>query len=314
VTPMRRVRSASPGALGKGPSGCENQTASAPHFGTRSLEEGTNVCSKLPEATVRLRGSLTLAAALLAGCATSSAPPLAPLVGITSVYIEAREGGPARAGVFMTYVEAVRAAGGVPVVLPPLNDHEALAAYLQRLDGLVLVGGRDIPPEAYGGETTSTTIPMPLQRWEFESELLRRWLTTDKPVLGICLGSQFANVVQGGTLIGDIPTDVGDEVVHATPAGVLHRVRIDPKSKLYSILGESEVDVWARHHQAVDTLGEGLSVAARSDDDLVEATEMRGKPFAVFVQWHPERMEGTEHREKIFRALVEASEQRANDH
>ena len=212
----------------------------------------------------------------------------------------------------MTYVDAVRAAGAVPVVLPPLNDDEALATYLQRLDGLVLVGGRDIPPEAYGEEATSMIRPMPSPRWEFESELLRRWLATDKPVLGICLGSQFANVVQGGTLIQDIRTEVGDEVVHESPAGVHHRVRIDPESRLYAILGESEVDVWARHHQAVDTLGQGLSVAARSDDGLVEATEMRSKPFAIFVQWHPERMEGTEHREKIFRALVEAAEQREN--
>jgi len=212
----------------------------------------------------------------------------------------------------MTYVEAVRAAGAVPVILPPLNDDEALASYLRRLDGLVLVGGRDIPPEAYGEQATPTIRPMPSPRWEFESELLLQWLATDKPVLGICLGSQFANVVQGGTLIQDIPTEVGDEVVHETPAGVYHRVRIDPASRLYAILGESEVDVWARHHQAVDTLGEGLSVAARSDDGLVEATEMQSKPFAVFVQWHPERMEGTEHREKIFRALVEAAEQREN--
>jgi putative glutamine amidotransferase len=212
----------------------------------------------------------------------------------------------------MTYVEAVRAAGAVPVILPPLNDDDALAGYLQRLDGLVLVGGRDIPPEAYGEEATPTIRRMPSPRWEFESELLRQWLATDKPVLGICLGSQFANVVQGGTLIQDIPTEVGDEVVHETPAGVHHRVRIDPASKLYAILGESEVDVWARHHQAVDTLGEGLSVAARSEDGLVEATEMQSKPFAVFVQWHPERMEGTEHQEKIFRALVEAAEQRDN--
>ncbi len=96
-------------------------------------------------------------------------------------------------------------------------------------------------------------------------------------------------------------------MVHETPAGVHHRVRIDPESRLYAILGESEIDVWARHHQAVDTLGQGLSVAARSDDGLVEATEMRSKPFAIFVQWHPERMEGTEHQERIFRALVEAS-------
>jgi len=224
--------------------------------------------------------------------------------------MEGRDGSPARTGVFMTYVDAVQEAGAVPVVLPPVNDEEALATYAQRLDGLVLVGGRDIPPETYGEEATATLVPMPSARWEFESALLRGWLATDKPVLGICLGSQFANVVQGGTLIQDIPTEVGDEVVHATPAGVHHRVRIDPGSRLYAILGESEVDVWARHHQAVDSLGQGLTVVARSDDGLVEATEMRSKPFALFVQWHPERMAGTEHREKIFRALVEAADHR----
>jgi putative glutamine amidotransferase len=156
-----------------------------------------------------MRRFITLAAALLAGCATSSVPIPGPLIGITSVYMEGRQGEPARAGVFMTYVEAVRAAGAVPVVLPPLDDEEALAAYVQRLDGLVLVGGRDIPAGAYGEEDTSDGAEMPSRRWEFESELLRGWLATDKPVLGICLGSQFANVVQGGTLIQDIPSEVG---------------------------------------------------------------------------------------------------------
>jgi putative glutamine amidotransferase len=131
------------------------------------------------------------AVALLPACAASSVPQQrTPLIGITSVYMEGRDGGPARAGVFMTYVEAVQAAGGVPVVLLPLNDEAALAAYLQRLDGLVLVGGRDIPPSAYGEEATPPVMPMPSQRWEFESELLRRWLVTDKPVLGICLGAR----------------------------------------------------------------------------------------------------------------------------
>lgn len=258
----------------------------------------------------KARGSALCAAisgaALLAAC--TSAPPAAqsPLVGITSVYLAGQDGEPARAGVNMTYVEAVTAAGAIPVVLPPLADAQALAAYLDRLDGLVLVGGRDIPPEAYGEEPGPTVVPMPRERWDFESALLRQWLATDKPVLGICLGSQLPNVVRGGTLIQDIPSEVGDEVVHSSRAGVHHRVRIDPDSRLYRILGESEVDVWARHHQAVKTVGEGLTAVAHSDDGLVEATEIRDKPFAVFVQWHPERMQG-EHREKIFRAMVEAA-------
>ena len=252
-------------------------------------------------------------AAVLAGCATQFAPPEAPLVGITSVYMDGRSGEPPIIGVFMTYVEAVREAGALPVVLPPLDDRDAQDAYLQRLDGLVLVGGRDIPPEAYGEVDTSEGSQLPMERWKFESELLRRWLTTDKPVLGVCLGSQFANVVQGGTLIQEIAEEVGTEVVHQTPSGVYHRVRIDPDSNLYAILGQSEADVWARHHQSVEKLGEGLRVVARSDDGVVEAIEMQGKAFAIFVQWHPERMDGTPHREKLFRALVEASvEQRGN--
>jgi putative glutamine amidotransferase len=82
----------------------------------------------------------------------------------------------------------------------------------------------------------------------------------------------------------------------------------DPESTLFAVLGEHEVDVWARHHQAVDRLGEGLRVVARSDDGVIEATEMESKPFAVFVQWHPERMKDTDHRRRMFRALVEASE------
>ena len=255
----------------------------------------------------RSAGVAIALAALLVACAGAQSPPRKALIGLTSIYLAGRGGEPARAGVNMSYVEAVTSAGAVPVVLPPLADEEALAAYLERLDGLVLVGGRDIPPWAYGEEPTVTVLPMPRERWEFESKLLRRWLGTDKPVLGICLGSQFVNVVQGGTLIQDIPTEVGDQVVHSTRAGVYHRVTIDPNSRLHAILGELQVDVWARHHQAVETVGEGLTVVARSDDGLVEATEIRDRPFGLFVQWHPERMEGTEHRERIFRALVEAA-------
>jgi putative glutamine amidotransferase len=246
-------------------------------------------------------------ACLLAACASSPRTPQAPLVGITSVYLEGQGGEPARAGVNMTYVEAVASAGAIPVVLPPLADEDALAAYLERLDGLVLVGGRDIPPEAYGEEPGPTVVPMPRERWDFESALLRKWLATDKPVLGICLGSQFANVVRGGSLIQDIPTEIGDEVVHSARAGVHHRVRIEPESRLHTILGEREIDVWARHHQAVRTAGDGLTVVARSDDGLIEATEISDKPFAVFVQWHPERMQGSQHGVKIFRALVDAA-------
>jgi putative glutamine amidotransferase len=255
-----------------------------------------------------------IVALLTMGCATTRPSNALPMIGVTSMVVSGKQmtgrDGPAAMITPLTYVEAVKQAGAIPVVVPPLIDAHAMAAYVERLDGLVLIGGRDIPPDAYGEQAAPQVVPMERQRWDFESELLRQWLVTDKPVLGICLGSQVANVVQGGTLIQDIPTDVGDDVSHRAPDGAWHRVTIDDDSELHAILGETEIVVWARHHQAVERVGDGLTVVAHSDDGLIEAMEMNGKPFAVFVQWHPERMEGTEHRRRIFQALVDATQVR----
>lgn len=226
---------------------------------------------------------------------------------VSSKAMTGRDGPPGMV-IPMTYVDAVKEAGAIPVVVPPLPDTDTMAMYVARLDGLVLIGGRDIPPDAYGEEAAPQVVPMERQRWDAESELLRQWLATDKPVLGICLGSQVANVVQGGTLIQDIPTEVGEEVSHREPGGAWHKVTIDDESQLHEILGESEVVVWAQHHQSVDEIGDGLVVVAHSDDGVIEAMEMKDKPFAVFVQWHPERMEGTDHRSRIFQALADAAQ------
>jgi len=244
---------------------------------------------------------------LVAGCTHVSSGPKAPLIGVTSVYLEADESWPARIIVPMTYVDSVREAGGVPVVLPALESPEVIREYLRRLDGLVLVGGRDIPPSAYGQEAHESVTQMPKERYAFESELLRQWFDTRKPVLGICLGSQFANVVRGGSLVQDIPTHVGKTVNHRGKSDAPHRVVIDESSQLYEILGERDLKVWANHHQSVDRLGEGLKVVARSDDGVVEATELVEYPFGIFVQWHPERMTEGQHKADLFGALIDAS-------
>ena len=255
-----------------------------------------------------------IVALLAMGCTATRRSIDPPMIGITSMVVSSKamtgRDGPAGMITPMPYVDAVKQAGAIPVIVPPLPDPDTMAMYVARLDGLVLIGGRDIPPDAYGEETAPQVVPMERQRWDFESELLRRWLATDKPVLGICLGSQIANVVQGGTLIQDISTEVGDDVSHRAPDGAWHKVTIDGDSQLHEILGESEVQVWARHHQSVERVGDGLAVVAHSDDGLIEAMEMRKKPFAVFVQWHPERMEGSEHRRRIFEALVDAAKAR----
>jgi len=252
-----------------------------------------------------LRGLLAaVAIASAAGCGASgpavSAPAPRPWIGITCTVRGDQ------AAVSLTYARAVREAGGVPVILPPLGGPELPAEYMAGLDGLVLTGGRDIPPRAYGEKPHPSVKPVPEARWQFERALILQWLKTDKPLLGICLGAQMTNVAAGGSLVQDIPTQVGRSVVHRGPgpdAG--HTVTIEPDSRLREILGAETANVNSSHHQAAKRVGRGLRVVARTGDGVIEALEMPAKPGVLLVQWHPERM-GPDHRKAIFGALVRA--------
>lgn len=225
-----------------------------------------------------------------------------PLIGITSVYEPAKDKEPAETTVPFAYVQAVTDNGGVPVVLPTIDSEKALAWYLENLDGLVLIGGDDIPPQAYGEQPHETVKPLTPERYEFERKLIARWLTGGKPVLGVCLGMQFTNVVSGGTMVQDIPSEIGKTVDHRK----YHRVRIEPGSVLAKALGGAEASVLSNHHQAVDGLGKNLRVIARSDDGVAEAMERVDGPFGLFVQWHPEAMTDHVHRDAIYGALIRA--------
>ncbi len=223
----------------------------------------------------------------------------APWIGVTSTV----EDGEIRCPV--AYIKAVREAGGVPVIVPVMQDTDLQAEYLRRLDGLVLIGGADVPPAAYGEESHPTVHEMPPSRWEWERRLVQRWLQSEKPLLGVCLGAQLTNVVAGGTLIQDIPSQVGGDVSHRQSGGVRHTVTIRPGSRLREILGTDRLKVYSSHHQAVRTVGKGLVVVARSDDGVVEALEMPGAGWLLLLQWHPEKMDRA-HRETVYGALVEA--------
>jgi len=249
------------------------------------------------------------------GCQSQSAPPMAdqadqsglaqidPVIGITSVYKVDQQDKMAYTIVNFAYVQAVAEAGGVPVVLPTIDDDRILRRYLQSLDGLVLVGGDDVPPSAYGQQPHQTVKLLPLQRYDFERKLIALWLASGKPILGICLGMQFANVVAGGTLIQDIPSQIGTQVDHRA----YHTVKIVPTSSLANLLGAEQARVFSSHHQAVSDLGTGLIVAARSEDGIIEALERVDGGFGLFVQWHPELTNDFRHRDAIFGALVRAA-------
>ncbi|MFZ0161190.1 MAG: gamma-glutamyl-gamma-aminobutyrate hydrolase family protein [Kineosporiaceae bacterium] len=201
------------------------------------------------------------------------------------------------------YVDAVAAAGGIPVLLPPLPG--LIAGVLSRLDGLLLAGGPDVEPARYGQEAGPNTQPAQPLRDAAELDLLSAAVTSGLPVLAICRGMQLLNVARGGTLHQHLPDVLGNHDGSAGP-GVYgtHPVTVAGGSRLAAALGRTEVDgVPAYHHQGVDVLGQGLIASAWAPDGLVEAIEDPTLPFCVGVQWHPE--EGVD--PALFRALVGAA-------
>ena len=233
-----------------------------------------------------------------------------PLIGITSVYHVDEDNGSVSTMTGFDYVKAVAENGGVPVILPTITNEEILLRYVEELDGLVLIGGDDIPPDAYDQQPHETVKVMSGQRYDFERQLIPAWLSSGKPILGVCLGMQFTNVVSGGTLIQDIPSQVGTKVAHRRK---YHRVRIEPNSSLEKFLDNEEAMVYSSHHQAVDKLGQNLKVIAHADDGVIEALERIDGGFGLFVQWHPEFMSDTAHRDAIYGALVRAAAQANGD-
>ncbi|MBN2269312.1 MAG: gamma-glutamyl-gamma-aminobutyrate hydrolase family protein [Sedimentisphaerales bacterium] len=236
-----------------------------------------------------------------AGCRTGGGGD-APVIGITSVYDVNEATGAASTTVNFSYVKAVADVGGVPVILPTIDDKRIIERYVRELDGLVLIGGDDIPPAAYGEQPHETVKEVPKQRYDFERKLIAQWLASGKPLLGVCLGMQFANVVAGGSLDQDIPSQVGKKVNHRRP----HSVQIEPGSFLAEILGSEQVRVYSYHHQAVKDLADGFKIVARSKDGVAEAMERTEGGFGLFVQWHPEAMEDKAHRDAIYGALIRA--------
>jgi putative glutamine amidotransferase len=209
------------------------------------------------------------------------------------------------------YVDAVQRAGGVAILLPPdpevTTDPDRL---LGLLDGLILAGGRDVDPAAYGAEPHPATDPPRAERDAFEIALARRALERDIPLLGICRGMQVMNVARGGTLVQDLPEHVGDERHRRTLgtfAGNDHPVRLAEDTLAAAAAGEVRHPTLSHHHQGVDRLGAGLEVSGWSDDDgLPEAIEAPGLRFALGVQWHPE----ADPESQVIAALVEAARRR----
>jgi putative glutamine amidotransferase len=206
------------------------------------------------------------------------------------------------------YVDAVRRAQGMAVLLPP--GEPFLADLLARLDGLILSGGSDVDPAHYGGIPRITLASFLAERDTSEIELVRHAVSEGVPTLGICRGSQVLNVALGGTLIEHLPDVVGESTIHRTPLGdpVTHLVTVQPGSRLAAVLGKEQTEPASRHHQAAWQVAPGLAQAALAPDGTIEAVEMPGHPWFIGVQWHPELSASDDPtQQRLFDALVEAA-------
>jgi len=207
--------------------------------------------------------------------------------------------------VYVPYYQALLAAGGLPVVVPVVDDRATLAQYLDHLDGFVFTGGPDVPPQAYGQAKHPQTVECDPRRFACDKLLAELVRERDIPILAICLGMQLLNVVYGGTLIQHLETSI----LHAAVDGgndSFHSIVLEEDNLLRQIVGRSELEVNSAHHQAVDELAPGLRTLARAPDGTVEAVQKTDRDFFLGVQWHPERILERAEQRGIFEAFVKA--------
>ncbi|HET9728972.1 MAG TPA: gamma-glutamyl-gamma-aminobutyrate hydrolase family protein [Gemmatimonadaceae bacterium] len=220
--------------------------------------------------------------------------PFAPFVIVTATTEIIRD--VSRVRVNEAYTDALTAAGLVPVVLPPMDPSLASAA-LNVVAGLVLTGGEDMDPRLFGEEPHPAAGQPHAARDLYELSLARTASSLRIPTLAICRGMQVMNVALGGTLIQDIPSERPSAVDH-NPTGKradrVHRVDVDPSSRLARVLCSTLIFTNSSHHQAVHEIGGDLRATAHSEDGIVEGIESIDPAWwMVGVQWHPEELTAT---------------------
>lgn len=221
-----------------------------------------------------------------------------PYIGIPCGTFRDRDWCPPAHGHRQTYVDAVVAAGGVPLLLPLVDDEEILRALYDRIDGLLLAGGGDVDPRHYGEEPLPELGTVDTQRDAIELPLARWTIEDGKPLLAICRGLQVINVALGGSLYQDIPSQIGREIIHDISFAnqdwtyMAHDFNLEADSKLASILTTDSFPINSLHHQSIKKPAPGLRVVGWAPDGVVEAVESEGSQFIIGVQCHPEALQG----------------------
>jgi len=232
-----------------------------------------------------------------------------PLIGITSYGRNAAD----EYRLYANYLEAVRLAGGVPVLLTPGEAHPEVL--VQRLNGIIFSGGGDVAPACFGGDEHPMIYSLDDERDRFELHLAQHVLRSPIPILGICRGLQVLNLASGGDKliphVPDIFTDMPHRIeppdVQTRAQPTRHPVSLKADSRLAEIFGKAQISVVSWHHQAIKALPPHWQLAAQATDGLLEAIEYPAHPWLLAVQWHPEMSIDDGEQIKLFRAFVTAA-------
>lgn len=241
-----------------------------------------------------------------------------PLIGITTA-VQPNERAGVGAKFFVAFernVKAIERAGGLPILIPCGLETDALRAVYERVDAILLPGGADVDPVAYGAQAHPKTGQVDPVRDKAEIQITRWAAEEERPLFAICRGHQVVNVALGGTLIQDIPELVETELWHDFPPSrrrdhLSHEVSIEPGSLLENIVGTQTLMVNSMHHQALEQVAARLNVTAHAPDGIIEATELAGHRFFHTVQWHPEDITHLAPMQALFNALVNTARERA---
>jgi putative glutamine amidotransferase len=223
-----------------------------------------------------------------------------PRIGITTSYHEGKQ------SLDYHYIRAVEAAGGLPLIVPMLQSEAAAAAFSELLDGLIVTGGPGITINLMGDLPDDLPPTNPIRT---HSDTLMLGAMAARPVLGICYGMQFINAAAGGSIYADVQGQHPGALIHSKDRGATeHPVTFEPDSHFRAIVGAESLPVNTYHIQAVVEVGEGLRVAGRSLDGVIEAIEsVDGRVLGV--QFHPERM--GESMQPLFESFVESCRARS---